>query len=100
MLDGAHAMFVQGARFLGARWLTIIGFLSRFEQRAFQKGNLLIENGSVPNKGDIVAGDVGQPKIIVRSMGPHSSICRGVPPMEDIPFAKLMCCREQQMLTR
>ena len=90
VLDRAHAMLVERGRFLGAIRQIVIGFLFRHNRTGFEKGNLFIEHARVRDAGNVAAGDVGQPEIVIGKMCAHAAARRRVPPMLDIAFAKLM----------
>ena len=98
VLDGAHAMFVERGRFLGAIRQIVIGFLLRLDRPGFEEGNLFVEHAGVGDARDVAAGDVRQPEIVVGKMRAHAAAGRRMPPMLHVAFAELMRGGAQQML--
>ena len=98
VLDRAHAMLVERGRFLGAIRQIVIRFLFRHDRPGVEKRNLFIEHAGIRDAGDVAAGDVGQPEIVVGKMRAHAAARRRMPPMLHIAFAELMRGGAEQML--
>ena len=76
----------------------VVGFLLRLDRPAFEKWNLFVEHAGVRDAGDVAAGGVGQPEIVVGKMRAHAAAGRRMPPMLHVAFAELVRGGAQQML--
>ena len=97
VLDGAHAMFIKRGRFLRAVRQIVIRFLLRHDRPGFEKGNLFVEHTGVRDTGDVTAGDVRQPEIVVGNMCADAAARRRMPPVLHVAFAELMRGGTKQM---
>src|SRR6476661_922396 len=98
VLDRAHAMLIEGGRFLGAIRQIVVRFLFRHNRTRVEKGNLLVEHASICGARNVAACNVRQPEIIVGKMSTYAAAHRRMPPMLHIAFAKLMCGGAEKML--
>src|SRR5438094_7014905 len=98
MLDRAYAVLVERCRLLGAIWQIVIRFLFRHDGARVEERDLFVEHARIRGTGNVAAGDVGQPEIVVGKMCAHAAVHRRVPPMLDIAFAKLMRGSAEKML--
>src|SRR5438270_5055021 len=90
MFDGANAMLIEGGGLFGALWQIIIRILVGFDGAAFQERDRLIQDTGIGEAGDVAAGGVRQPKVVVGNLGANAAVGRRMPPMLDIAFAELM----------
>jgi len=97
VFDGANAMVIERGGFFGTLGQVIVRFLLGLERRAFEKGNRFVEHAGVGHAGDVAAGGVGQPEIVIGEMSADAAASRRVPPMLDIAFAELMGGGAQEM---
>src|SRR5437868_824593 len=95
--DRAHAMLVKRGIFLGAIWQIVIRFLFRHNRTGIEERHLFIQHAGVRGAGNIAAGNVGQPEIVVGKMGAHAATHWRMPPMLDIAFTKLMLGGAEKM---
>eukprot|EP00825_Cyclidium_porcatum_P015593 TRINITY_DN18937_c0_g2_i1.p2 TRINITY_DN18937_c0_g2~~TRINITY_DN18937_c0_g2_i1.p2 ORF type:complete len:499 (+),score=45.42 TRINITY_DN18937_c0_g2_i1:295-1791(+) len=98
VLDGAHAMLVEGPRFAGAPRQVIVGVLLGLDRPGVQIGNRFVQHSGVRQALDVVARHVGQPQVVVGEMGPHPAARGGVPPMLHIALAELARGGAEKML--
>src|SRR5438445_1270491 len=99
-IERARAMLEQRAAMLRRRRREVRIMLPGFEQRAFEKRQLLIQHAGVAAYLDIMGDRIRQPEKIVRTAGSHAPPDRWMPPMLDIAFRELMGRGAQQMRAR
>ena len=93
-------MFVEGGKFARGRILAVAILLVCSQQGGLQEGYLLVQNGVIPGRFDVVGGDKGQPEQIVGDARAHPAPGRRMPPVQHIPRLKLVVRRAQNMLAR
>src|SRR5262249_6355687 len=97
VLDRANAMLVQRCCLLRTAWHIIIRFFLRHDRPRCEERNFFIEHASIGGSRHVAKCYVGQPEIIVGTMGTHASAAWRMPPMLDVAFDELMSGSAQKM---
>jgi hypothetical protein len=97
VFNGAHAVVVETGAFLRDVGLVEIGFFIGGNSPAFEEGYAFIQHPAVADAAHVVAGDKGEPEVVVGEVGAHSASAGRMPPVLHIAFDKLMGGGEQQM---
>ncbi len=98
--DRPHAMLVECPRLLGALRQVVVRFLVGIHRAAVKERDALVEHAGVAGRRYVAARRVGQPQVIVRKVRPHAASGRRMPPVLNVPLAKLAAGAAQQVLAR
>ena len=96
-LERADAVVVQRAADLRDVRQAVIILLVRPQLGPGQVRHELVEDGRVARRRRIVAGDVGEPEVVVGELGPDPAPGRGVPPVLHVPRDELAGRREEDV---
>jgi hypothetical protein len=90
--NGTNAVYVQTARLFRPARKIVVGVLAGVHGSAFEEMNGVIQNPKISGGQDVAARGQWKPQKVIRTMGPDATARGRVPPVLDIPFAKLAGC--------
>src|SRR3990167_8046407 len=73
-------------------------FLVSGKRWSAEEDDFLCENCVIARRCDILACNIGQPEQIVRTARSYATVCRRMPPMQDVAFFKLVRGRLENVL--
>src|SRR5208282_4967037 len=98
--DGSPTVFVQTGRLFRPVGQIVIRVLFRVNLPAIEEVCRLVQYPGIPRAENVPARRLGQPEVIIRTVGAYASARWGMPPMLDIALAKLTGRAEEQVLTK
>jgi hypothetical protein len=96
--DRSNAVFIEGRAILRDCGKVIMGFFIVSERSIAEEGDDFVKDTGVTGLLNVAADRDRQPQIVIGEMGAHAAALGRVPPMLDVPFAKLLRGGSQQML--
>ena len=95
--DRARAVFVEARSLAGTPRQVVIRFLVRAQRAPFEEVHALVEHVRVAGDLDVATGGEREPEVVIRTAGPHAAPQRGMPPVQDVAFRKLLCRAAKQV---
>jgi hypothetical protein len=88
--DRSNAVFIEGRAILRDCGKVIMGFFIVSERSIGEEGDDFVKDTGVTGLLNVAADRDRQPQIVIGEMGAHAAALGRVPPMLDVPLAKLL----------